>query len=78
LRVTVDTGQAHVRALISELKEKYPKHTLLNFYWLPSVEAVIELNKNNPSRAVADMEDTARYELSGVGNLNPAYILGQA
>jgi tetratricopeptide (TPR) repeat protein len=69
---------AHAQALINELENKYPEHTVLKFYWLPTTEAAIEIDKNNHSRAIADLEDTPRYELIGVGNLNPAYIRGQA
>ena len=70
--------RVHAQALIDELKRTYPEDTLLNFYWLPSAEAAIELNKSNPSRAIADLEITAPYELTFTGNLYPAYIRGQA
>ena len=69
---------AHARALISELENKYPEHTLLKFFWLPTTEAAIELNKKNYSRAIADLEVTVPYELNPAGNLYPAYIRGQA
>ena len=69
---------AHARALISELENKYPERTLLKFFWLPTTEAAIELNKKNYSRAIADLEVTVPYELNPAGNLYPAYIRGQA
>jgi serine/threonine protein kinase/predicted Zn-dependent protease len=69
---------AHARALISELENKYPEHTLLKFFWLPTTEAAIELNKKNYSGAIADLEVTVPYELTPAGNLYPAYIRGQA
>jgi tetratricopeptide (TPR) repeat protein/predicted Ser/Thr protein kinase len=77
--VLARTGDtAYAQALIDELKRTYPQHTLLNFYWLPGAEAAIELNKSNPSRAIADLEITGPYQLTFTGNLYSAYIRGQA
>jgi serine/threonine protein kinase len=69
---------ARARALIDELENKYPANSLLKFYWLPSAEAAIQVNRTNASRAIADLEVTAPYELISAGNLYPAYIRGQA
>jgi hypothetical protein len=69
---------ARARALIDELENKYPANSLLKFYWLPSAEAAIQVNRTNASRAIADLEVTAPYELISAGNLYPAYIHGQA
>jgi serine/threonine protein kinase len=75
-----DTAQASKAA--GDLERTYPAHTLLKLYWLPTIQAAIELKKNNPSQALVDLEAAAPYEQgqagSSVGNLYPAYIRGEA
>jgi DNA-binding winged helix-turn-helix (wHTH) protein/tetratricopeptide (TPR) repeat protein len=71
-----DVSQA--KALVEELQKSYPTNALLKFYWLPSINAAIELNKGNASRAVALLEAAAPYELAGGLTLYPAYLRGQA
>jgi hypothetical protein len=49
---------------------------------LPTIEAAIELKKNNPSQALVDLEAAAPYEQGqsgiNINNLYPAYIRGEA
>lgn len=70
------------RALAEELKKNYPSNILLNFYWLPTINAAIELSRNNSSQALSDLEAAVPYELGGAGTfisyLYPAYVRGQA
>jgi hypothetical protein len=57
------------------------KNTLLKLYCLPTIDAAIELSKNNPSQAVLNLEATMPYELGGTLTfpyLYPAWIRGQA
>jgi eukaryotic-like serine/threonine-protein kinase len=72
----------HARALADELKKNYPSNILLNFYWLPTINAAIELSRRNSSQALADLEAAVPYELGGAGTfisyLYPAYVRGQA
>ena len=37
------------KALAEELEKSYPTNTLLKLYWLPTINAAIELNKSNSS-----------------------------
>jgi len=75
-----DTAQAAKAA--GDLERTYPKHTLLKLYWLPTIQAAIELKKNDPSQALVDLEAAAPYEQGQTGviinNLYPAYIRGEA
>ncbi len=69
--------------LVEELEKSYPTNTLLKLYWLPTINAAIELNKGNSSHALVDLEAAAPYELGNPppkGNLHlyPAYLRGQA
>jgi eukaryotic-like serine/threonine-protein kinase len=73
---------ARAKALADELEKSYPTNTLLNLYWLPTINAAIEISKSNSSQAIADLEPAAPYELGEAGMfinyLYPAYVRGQA
>ncbi len=75
-------GAARAKALAEELGKNYPSNTLLMLYWLPTINAAIELSKRNSSQALADLEAAVPYELGGAGTfisyLYPVYVRGQA
>jgi eukaryotic-like serine/threonine-protein kinase len=75
-----DISQA--KTLAEELEKTFPTNTMLKLYWLPTINATIELNRSNSSQAVLDLEPSAPYELGGAGvfinYLYPAYARGQA
>jgi tetratricopeptide (TPR) repeat protein len=66
------------RTLSEELQKSYPNNTLMKIYWLPSINAAIELNQGNASQAVALLETAAPYELGEGMSLYPVYLRGQA
>ena len=70
------------RALVEELEESYPTDTIMKLYWLPTINAAIELNKGNSSQALKYLEAVAPYELGTadtfINYLYPAYVRGQA
>lgn len=73
---------AEANALISELEKQYPTHTMLKSYWAPTIKAVLELNRDNPSKALEYLQLAAPYELGQasmyVNNMYPVYVRGQA
>jgi eukaryotic-like serine/threonine-protein kinase len=73
---------ARAKALAEELEKSYPTNTMLKLYWLPTINAAVDLNKGNASQAVVDLEAAAPYELGLAGTfinyLYPAYVRGQA
>ena len=73
---------ARTGALAEEVERSNPANSLLKLYWLPTINAAIEISKSNPSQAIADLEPTAPYELGLAGTsinyLYPAYVRGQA
>jgi predicted Zn-dependent protease len=81
LAQTGDAMQAH--ELAANLSENDPQDTILKFYWMPCVEATIELKRGNPEESVKLLEPAIAYEV-GVpsplqqGPLYPAYMRGQA
>jgi tetratricopeptide (TPR) repeat protein len=67
------------KALAEELRKEYPTNTLLKQYYLPVIDAAVELDKNDSSKAIVDLEGAAAYELGyWAWNLYPAYARGQA
>jgi tetratricopeptide (TPR) repeat protein len=58
-----------------QLRKTYPTDILLRLYWLPTINAAIELSKGNSSQALVNLESTAPYELN---DLYAVYIHGQA
>ena len=73
---------ARAKALAEELRASYPTNTFLKFYWLPTINAAIELNQGNSSQALESLEATSPYELgltqTFINYLYPAYVRGQA
>ena len=71
-----DTSRAN--ALVEELEKGYPAYDLLKVYWLPTINAAIEISKGHSSQALVYMEAAAPYELGDIASLYPAYVRGQA
>jgi eukaryotic-like serine/threonine-protein kinase len=72
------------RALAQELAKKYPLHTVVQSYWLPTIEAQLALSAKDPTTAIAQLRNTANLEYGlTVGNSNnsclyPTYLRGEA
>ena len=73
---------SRAKTLMDELKKDYPNNTMMKVYWLPTINAALELSRNNPSPAIVDLEPTAPYEAgltqSYINYVYPAYVRGQA
>jgi serine/threonine protein kinase/tetratricopeptide (TPR) repeat protein len=74
---------AWAKRIVKELERDYPSDTLLKGYWLPTIEAALELNGKNSDEALSLLEATVPYELATpsqlqIGTLFPVYIRGQA
>jgi hypothetical protein len=68
--------------LVKDLKQRFPTGTLLNGYWIPSIQSAIDLNRKNPARAIEVLKAAAPYELGGQpfdqDTLYPVYLRGLA
>jgi len=80
---TGDTEQA--RRIADDLAHRFPLDTMINRYWLPAIEASIEIRRNNPATALERLRTASQYELGTPtpqfevgGSLYPAYVRGQA
>jgi eukaryotic-like serine/threonine-protein kinase len=74
---------SRVKVLAEELEKTYPGNTFMKLYWLPTIEAAIDVGKGNSSQALVDLEPAAPYELGLAGGVfinyvYPAYVRGQA
>jgi tetratricopeptide (TPR) repeat protein len=73
---------SRAKALTVELEKNYPTNTMLKLYWLPTINAAIELSMDNSSQALVYLEAAAPYEMGtsgmGIGYLYPVYVRGQA
>ncbi len=76
LAMTGDTS--HPQAITDELDHRFPADTLLHQVGIPSVHALIELQRKAPEQAIQQLQATAPYDLGLVQGLLPIYIRGQA
>jgi ATP/maltotriose-dependent transcriptional regulator MalT len=69
--------------MTAELRKHNPLDTLINLYRLPTIRAAIQLARNNPAKAVQELEVASRYEMGDTMDfytapLFPVYLRGQA
>ena len=67
-----EVNQAQTRA--DKLAQLYPNDTRFNGIWLPVIRAAIELQRNNPARAIQFLEPATRYEAAA--DFQPQYLRG--
>ena len=69
-------------AIVKDLNRRFPTDTLLNRYWLPTIQAAVELDRNDPGRAIEILQTTTAYELGGepiqLDTLYPVFLRGLA
>jgi len=89
--VWVEAGLALARAgsateaekLADHLNHEFPLDTLMQNYWIPAIQASIELDRRNADKAIALLQAALPYELAdpppfAAGTIYPAYLRGQA
>src|SRR5438128_2144596 len=74
---------ALAQKLFDTLNKDFPKDTIVQACWLPAIQAAIEINGKNGTRAVEILKTAAPYELGQsepfqVGMMYPAYLRGEA
>jgi len=76
---TGDTAQA--RKLIAELEKANPENTMMNFHWLPTLKASLEIQAGHPQAAIPLLQTVAPYDLGAavyITNMYPVYTRGLA
>lgn len=73
-----DDGRAE--RLANELNSEYALGTIMEGYTLPSIRAMIEIDRKNPSKAIELLNAALPYELAmqSFANVQPAYVRGLA
>ena len=66
---------SRAQKLIDDVAKDFPQDTLLNNVVLPTVRAILELQRQNPARAIALLEVAKPYQVSDFGSI---YIRGAA
>jgi predicted Zn-dependent protease len=69
--------------LADEVHKQFPLDSTVGNYWMPTVRAGIEINRNNPSKAIEFLKAAAPYELALSSDefgayFYPVYVRGQA
>jgi serine/threonine protein kinase/tetratricopeptide (TPR) repeat protein len=65
-------------SLAAELVKERPSDTILNRIDIPAIRAAIELNRNNPAKALELLDPVQPYDLSNIRALVSAYERGEA
>ncbi|MFZ3330895.1 MAG: protein kinase [Candidatus Acidiferrales bacterium] len=55
---------ARAESITAELAKQYPANTLVNGYDLPAIRATIEINRNNPAKAIDLLQVAEQYDLA--------------
>jgi DNA-binding winged helix-turn-helix (wHTH) protein/tetratricopeptide (TPR) repeat protein len=76
---------AHALAIVDDIKRRATGNTLLNGYWFPTIQALVDLNRKDPRSAVLHLSVAIPYELGipeptieEAAPFLPAYIRGRA
>jgi tetratricopeptide (TPR) repeat protein/predicted Ser/Thr protein kinase len=75
---------AKARSLAEELAKKYPLHSMVQGYWLPTIQAQLALNAKDAAGAITQLRNAAGMEYGlTVSNENtsclyPTYLRGEA
>jgi len=87
LALSRDSSRA--QTVIDDLSNRFPEDTVVQFTYLPSLRALLALNRGQPTNAVEMLQMAIPYEagitvqggsevLLGAGNLDAAYVRGLA
>lgn len=66
------------REFAEKLNQNFPADTLMQGYWLPTIRAQLELNRNNQGKAIELLRTPLTFELSTEGGMQATYVRGQA
>jgi serine/threonine protein kinase/tetratricopeptide (TPR) repeat protein len=73
---------SRAEAIAKDLSRRFPTDTLSKEYWIPSIQAAIEIDRKNPAQAIQLLQVTIPYELGGkpfdFDTLYPIFLRGLA
>ena len=76
LALAGDTVRA--RTLADDVANRFPYHTIVQSYDVPTIRAQLALSHDDPSGAIEVLQAAVPYELSNAGALYPVYVRGEA
>jgi len=78
LALAIAGDAVRAATLADDLDSRFPEHTIVQSYYLPTLRAQLALSRDDPSRAIETLQAATPYELSDSGALYPVYVLGEA
>ena len=69
---------ARAESLIGEMAKERPSDTFGKVFFLPTIRAAAELDRNNPGKAVEILQPVVPYDLANFGRVLSAYGRGRA
>jgi serine/threonine protein kinase/Tfp pilus assembly protein PilF len=77
-------SQAQITKRMDDLSLRFPEDTVVQFNYLPTVNAMLQINAGNPAKATEILEAARPYELGSPSNISvslsmyPVYVRGLA
>jgi eukaryotic-like serine/threonine-protein kinase len=78
LALSIGGDAVRVETLADDLSKRFPEHTIVQSYYLPTLRAQLALIRTDPSRAIETLQAAMPYELSDSGALYPIYVRGES
>jgi predicted Zn-dependent protease len=69
---------ARAQSLADDLGKRFPEDTIVQFNYLPTVQALVAITRNEPIKAIVALKRAAPYELGGSFSLYPVFARGEA
>jgi serine/threonine protein kinase/predicted Zn-dependent protease len=75
---------ARAESLVRDLDRRFPLDTQVQALWLPTIQAQMELNRNNPAAAISRLQPSVRMDMAQIQFINniscqySVYVRGQA
>ena len=77
---TSKNSQAQITKHMDDLARRFPEDTVVQFNYLPTVHAILQINTGNPAKAIEILEAARPYELGSPSNISmslsmyPVYV----
>jgi tetratricopeptide (TPR) repeat protein len=84
LALAMAGDNVHAESLARDLDRRFPLDTQVQSLWLPTIQAQLDLNRQNPTAAVDHLQASARMDsgqiqfINNISCMYPAYVRGQA
>jgi tetratricopeptide (TPR) repeat protein len=80
LALVLGGAAARAQVLTDDLGKRFPEDTIVQFNFLPTLQAKLALTRNDASKAIKILQAAGPYELGDAeaGTLNPVFVRGEA